>query len=280
MLTLEKIFQIIHEEVHVIVEADTRLFYPGERARASRARKRKGTDLTPEERELIKLTSAPPDHYRRETVYEPPEDLETRIGRATRGDVEHKTVDPEDVTAFKMYRKLYYQLLDLTEEQRLWLAGDVAGRGTIPREVLRKEVPDILDDIEKIENNEVDPELQDRLSRYQAAAPDETPEEKEAREWQYNSAVREFNLWRDRPYELLNKWLKTMRGMDTAIEYNIFDMGGDEETDFPGGEEAAKEYKQIFTDKTAVERYLLDRGYNIHQLAYYLQDPEGIFGNY
>jgi|7_EtaG_2_1085326.scaffolds.fasta_scaffold00179_19 hypothetical protein len=283
MITLKDIGRLIQEEVKLTLEADTRLFHPGERLALDRARQRKGDNLTAAEREVIQLAHAPPTSSSREDPdVEPPadtEDLASRVRQQTAAATDHKPVETQDVAAFKMYRKLHYDLLDLTEDQRHWLAGHAAGMGTVPREVLRQEVPDILDAIEAVERNEVDPELQARLSQTQSAPKGETAEEEQARKFQYNRASREFNLWRDAPYRDLNRWLSTSRGLETAIEYNVIDVGGFDEVDFPGGEEAAQSFKQTFDDKIAIEQHLFDKGYNMEQLSYYLQDPEGLYGD-
>jgi hypothetical protein len=281
MLTLKDIGRIIKEETLAVLEVDTKIGVPR---------------ISPRERSVRDAEKEFFGAYGSEPVEDQPEvyaakrdaknaanekrwaDFAEKVRQRTAGPGPQKPVAPEDVGAFKLYKKLHYDLMDLTDEQRLWMAGDVAGRGTIPREVLRQEVPEILDAIEKVENNEVDPDLQDRLSRYQSAPEGETPEEEQARQFQYNRALREFNLWRDKPYGDLNKWLRTSRGMDFAIEYNTFDPGGDEEATFPGGEEAVRHFQQTFDSKIEMEEYLLDSGYSMDQLSHYLQDPEGIYG--
>ena len=282
MITLKDIGRLIQEEVKTTLEADTRVFHPGERSAAARARKRKGGQLSPEEREIIRLTHAPRQPPSEpEAAPEPSsdtQDLASKIRQQTSGKTDHKPVEAKDFAAFKMYRKLHYDLLDLTEDQRLWMAGEIAGQGVVPREVLRQEVPEILDAIESVERNEIDPDLQARLTQNQAAAQGETAEEKQARQFQYNRAAREFNLWRDQPYKDLNNWLKTSRGLETAIEYNVFDVAGFDETEFPGGQEAAQGFKETFDDKIAIEQHLLDKGYNMEQLSYYITDPEGLYG--
>ena len=285
MINIKNAAKIIREEVEkVLVEApptDTRLFYPGERQAVKRARQRKGEDLTPEERNIIKGMLEPADELPASAVEPlegvPEESFASKVADQTRGPRAYKAVEAEDVDAFKMYKKLSHDLLEMTEEQRHWMAGHQPGVGVIPRDVLRQEVPEILDAIEKVERNEVDPEVQERLSRYQSGPRSETEEEREARRFQYMRAVREFNAWRDKPYGDLNKWLRTMRGMDFAIEYNTFDPGGFEGEDFPGGEEAAKKFKETFDDKIAIEQHLQDKGYNTEQLSYFVRDPEKIY---
>jgi hypothetical protein len=285
MINVKNAAKIIREEVEqVLAEAlptDTRFYYPGERLALKRARQRKGENLTPEERNIIKGMHAPAEELPTTAVAPleapPEESLASKVGRQTRDPRDHKTVEAEDVAAFKMYKKLSHDLLEMTEEQRRWMAGHQPGVGVIPRDVLRQEVPEILDAIEKVERNEVDPEVQERLSRYQSAPLSETEEEREARRFQYMRAVREFNAWRDKPYSDLDRWLKTMAGMDFALEYNTFDPGGFEGEDFPGGEEAAKKFKETFNDKIAIEQHLQDKGYNAEQLSYFVRDPEKIY---
>jgi len=289
MLTLKDIGRIIQEETYAVLEADTKFMpriSPHERGVRDAeveffgARGDPPIEDQPEVQDAKKAAKKAANEKRWA-------DFAEKVRQRTAGPGAQKPVEPEDVELFKLYRKLHYDLMDLTDEQRLWMAGDVAGRGTIPREVLRQEVPEILDAIEKVENNEVDPDLQDRLSRYQSAPEGETPEEKQARQFQYNRALREFNLWRDKPYGDLNKWLRTSRGMDFAIEYNTFDQGGDEEEPFPAGEVggwpadpilSARHFKQTFDQKIEVEEELLDSGYSMDQLSHYLQDPKGIYG--
>jgi len=276
MLTLKDIGRIIKEETLAVLEVDTKIrrrVSPEEEAIRSEEELFFG-DYGDEPLDATAKREADKQAANEKRWAE----REEKIRQRTAGAGPQKPVAPEDIEAFKLYRKLHYDLLDLTEEQRLWMAGPVAGRGTLPREVLHQEVPEILDAIEKVENNEVDPDLQDRLSRYQSAPDDETPEEKQARQFQYNRAHREFNLWRDKPYADLNKWLRTSRGMDFAIKYNTFDVGGDEEEPFPGGEEAVGRFQQTFDAKVEMEEQLLASGYSMDQLSHYLRDPEGIYG--
>ena len=281
MLTLKDIGRIIKEETLTVLEADTRIGIPR---------------ISPRERYVRDAEKEFFGAYGSEPVEDQPEvyaakrdtknaanekrwaDFAEKVRQRTAGPGPQKPVDPADVEAFKLYRKFHYDLMDLTDEQRLWMAGDVAGRGTLPREVLRQEVPEILDAIEKVENNEIDPDLQARLSRFQSAAPGETEAERTEREREYRNASDDYIGWTMKPYAELNKWLRTSRGMDFAIEYNTFDPGGDEEEEFPGGEEAVRHFQQVFDDKIEMEEYLLDSGYSMDQLSHYLQDPEGIYG--
>ena len=303
--------QIIKEETQKILTeiesptrdvAITRILRAAERRALRDARKEKEGQLTTDEMNVIKALHSipdlkpPPPGPARFAVPEPGEiedpleryamAMNDRIERATRNAWEtHKPVEAQHKPLFQAYKKLHFDLLDLTDPQREWLGGQGFEGGTggvIPRDVLRALVPHILDAIEEVENNQIDPKLQARLSRTQSAPPrGETAEEKQARKFQYNRASREFNLWRDTPYTELSRWLsQNALGKKIAKRYRVEVPGSrapDPAAPFPGGPSDQKRFRKRITDKHKLEQHLLSLGYDREQLLYYITDPDKIF---
>jgi hypothetical protein len=278
--------QIIEEETQkILTEADTRFLTAAERRELRRARRAKGAELTRAEREEISALHLPrpagddDDSSRIPSIAT----LGDRFAKKTRpGPGGYKPVEDEHKPLFRAYKDLYFKMLDLTNDQRAWLAGVGVEGGTggfIPREVLKRYVPEILAGIDAIKNNEIDPDLQARLSDNQSGPVGETEQAREARIYRYESAVRDYHRWHDKPYRDLEQWLRTREGKPIAKKYRAGYKYGSGETQGPDAWDPneAETFKKQLADRTKLEQDLLALGYDEKQLQYYVTDPDKIY---